>query len=116
MADVVHPLEVFLGLRGIEIRSLADGIGTMIGGGRMVLRIMGALAEFERDWIQVGTKVGHAAAKKRGKRRDRPPVLTEPQVRHAEAAMSPMREIVSGMAELQGVDRSDIQRTIGATR
>ena len=86
----------------------------MIAGGQMVSYIMGALAEFERDWTQVGTKVGVPAAENRGERLYRTPVLTEAQVRHAKASMSAMRETVPGVAEWHGVNRSTIQRAIGA--
>lgn len=51
IADLIHLLKLF-GDRGIEFRSLTDGIDTTTAGGRLVFHIMGALAEFERDLIQ----------------------------------------------------------------
>uniref|UniRef100_UPI000806EBB4 recombinase family protein n=1 Tax=Tritonibacter mobilis TaxID=379347 RepID=UPI000806EBB4 len=86
IADLIHLLKLF-GDRGIEFRSLTDGIDTTTAGGRLVFHIMGALAEFERDLIQERTKAGLRAAKKRGKRLGRPPALTDAQITHARTAI-----------------------------
>tara|TARA_R110002051_G_scaffold315989_1_gene395079 strand:+ start:9350 stop:9928 length:579 start_codon:yes stop_codon:yes gene_type:complete len=115
IADLIHLLKLF-GERGIEFRSLTDGIDTTTAGGRLVFHIMGALAEFERDLIQERTKAGLRAAKKRGKRLGRPPMLSPAQIAHAKAAIETKRETVSGMAEILGVNRSTVQRAIGAAR
>jgi len=48
IADLIHLLKLF-GDRGIEFRSLTDGVDTTTAGGRPVFHIMGALAEFKRD-------------------------------------------------------------------
>lgn len=112
IADLIHLLKIF-GDRGIEFRSLTDGIDTTTAGGRLVFHIMGALAEFERDLIQERTKAGLRAAKKRGKRLGRPPALTDAQIAHARTAIEAKRETVSGMAEILGVNRSTLQRAMG---
>ena len=114
IADLIHLLKFFED-RGIEFRSLTDGIDTTTAGGRLVFHIMGALAEFERDLIQERTRAGLRAAKKRGKRLGRPPALTPAQIAHAKAAISAKRETVTGMAEILGVNRSTIQRALGAS-
>jgi DNA invertase Pin-like site-specific DNA recombinase len=111
IADLIHLLKLF-GDRGIEFRSLTDGIDTTTAGGRLVFHIMGALAEFEHDLIQERTKAGLRAAKKRGKRLGRPPALTDVQIAHAKTAIEAKRETVSGMAEILGVNRSTLQRAI----
>lgn len=111
IADLIHLLKVF-GERGIEFRSLTDGIDTTTAGGRLVFHIMGALAEFERDLIQERTKAGLRAARKRGKRLGRPPALTDAQIVHAKTAIEAKRETVSGMAEILGVNRSTLQRAM----
>ncbi len=111
IADLIHLLKLF-GDRGIEFRSLTDGIDTTTTGGRLVFHIMGALAEFERDLIQERTKAGLRAAKKRGKRLGRPPALSPAQITHAKTAIETKRETVSGMAEILGVNRSTLQRAM----
>src|SRR4051812_6294284 len=47
-----------LGARGVSFRSLSDPIDTTNAGGRLVLHIMGALAEFERSVIVERTQAG----------------------------------------------------------
>ncbi len=111
IADLIHLLKLF-GDRGIEVRSLTDGIDTTTPGGRLVFHIMGALAEFERDLIQERTKAGLRAAKKRGKRLGRPSALTAAQIQHAKTAIEAKSETVSGMAEILGVNRSTLQRAL----
>jgi DNA invertase Pin-like site-specific DNA recombinase len=72
-----------LGARGVNFRSLSDPIDTESAGGRLVLHIMAALAEFERSLNSERTKAGLAAAKRRGKRLGRRPKLTTKQVESA---------------------------------
>ena len=76
-----------LGERGIEFRSLSDPIDTTNAGGRLVLHMMGALAEFERSLIAERTKAGLQAAKRQGVRLGRKPKLTPAQVAHARQLM-----------------------------
>jgi DNA invertase Pin-like site-specific DNA recombinase len=51
-----------LGARGVNFRSLSDPIDTASSGGRLVMHIMGALAEFERGLIVERTQAGIQAA------------------------------------------------------
>src|SRR5512135_3247749 len=53
--------------RGIGFRSLQEQIDTTTSGGRLVLHVFGALAEFERDLIRERTQAGLAAARARGR-------------------------------------------------
>jgi DNA invertase Pin-like site-specific DNA recombinase len=64
-----------LGARGVNFRSLSDPIDTASSGGRLVMHIMGALAEFERGLIVERTQAGIQAAKKRGVQLGRRPSL-----------------------------------------
>jgi DNA invertase Pin-like site-specific DNA recombinase len=82
-----------LGARGINFRSLSDPIDTESAGGRLVLHIMAALAEFERSLNSERTRAGLAAAKRRGKKLGRRPTLTPKKIERArrliEAGKSP---------------------------
>lgn len=69
-----------LGAQGIDFRSLSDPIDTTSAGGRLILHIMGALAEFERSLIAERTHAGLVAARKRGQKLGRKPSLTPEQV------------------------------------
>lgn len=72
-----------LGERGVGFQSLSDPIDTTNAGGRLVLHMMGALAEFERSLIVEHTRAGLKAAKRRGVKLGRKPTLTPAQVAHA---------------------------------
>jgi DNA invertase Pin-like site-specific DNA recombinase len=72
-----------LGDRGINFRSLSDPIDTESAGGRLVLHMMGALAEFERSLIVERTRAGLEAAKRRGRKLGRKPTLTSAQIQQA---------------------------------
>ncbi len=53
--------------RGVAFVSLTESIDTSTPGGRLIFRIFGALAEFERDLIRERTLAGLAAARARGR-------------------------------------------------
>jgi DNA invertase Pin-like site-specific DNA recombinase len=93
-----------LGGRGIGFRSLSDPIDTESAGGRLVLHIMGALAEFERSLIVERTQAGLQAAKKRGRKLGRPTKLTAAQVGHARALLA------------SGEDGRTVARSFGVAR
>ena len=52
--------------RHIGFVSLTEGIDTTTPSGRLLMHIMGALAQFERDLIVERTKAGQRAARERG--------------------------------------------------
>ncbi|XES00951.1 recombinase family protein [Streptomyces sp. S1D4-11] len=64
-----------------------ESLDTTTPGGRLVFHVFAALAEFIRELIVQGTHEGLAAARARGERIGRPPVMTEEQIRHARALL-----------------------------
>lgn len=96
-----------LGGRGISFRSLSDPIDTTSAGGRLVMHIMGALAEFERSLIVERTQAGLQAAKRRGRRLGRPTKLTPAQIGHARALLA-SGEDGRSVAQSFGVARSTL--------
>jgi len=72
-----------LGERGVNFRSLSDPIDTQSPGGRLVLHIMAAIAEFERALVIERTRAGLEAARWRGKKLGRPRLLTVKHVARA---------------------------------
>jgi len=93
-----------LGKRGVSFRSLSDPIDTTSAGGRLVMHIMGALAEFERSLIVERTQAGLQAAKRRGRKLGRPGKLTAAQVTHARALLA------------SGEDGRTVARSFGVAR
>lgn len=79
-----HLLETVATLdrRNIGFLSLTENIDTVTAGGRLVLHIFGALAEFERAIIQERTIAGLEAARARGRVGGRPRKLTEEAFLH----------------------------------
>jgi DNA invertase Pin-like site-specific DNA recombinase len=63
--------------RGINFRSLTEGIDTNTPAGKLLLHVIGALAQFERDLIVERTKAGIAEFKARGGRIGQPRKLSD---------------------------------------
>jgi DNA invertase Pin-like site-specific DNA recombinase len=62
---------------GAKFRSLSDSwADTTTPHGRLILTVLGGLAEFERELIKARTSEGRARAKARGVHMGRPPTLT----------------------------------------
>jgi DNA invertase Pin-like site-specific DNA recombinase len=73
LVDMINNLEG----KGIQFRSLTDGIDTSTGPGRFFFHIMAALAQMERELISERTRAGLAAAKARDKQGGRNPKMTK---------------------------------------
>jgi DNA invertase Pin-like site-specific DNA recombinase len=63
--------------KGAEFQSLTERFDTKSPAGRMIFQIVGAFAEFERELIRERTRVGMAAAIKRGVKMGRPRAVNE---------------------------------------
>ena len=83
--------------RKTSFRSLEDAwADTTTSHGRLMLIVLGGLAEFERDLIRARTSEGRARAKTNGKSLSHPPKLTPHQQREAirrRDSGEPVREI-----------------------
>jgi DNA invertase Pin-like site-specific DNA recombinase len=71
------------GKRGIGFTSLNDPVDTTTASGRLILQVLGALAEFERSLISERTQAGLSAARRRGRTLGRPKKLNGAQLDHA---------------------------------
>ena len=87
--------------QGAGLRSLTESIDTTTPGGRLIFHIFGALAEFERTLIQDRTQAGLAAARARGRKGGRRPVLNADKralaVRLYEERQTPISRICAMM-------------------
>ena len=96
--------------KGAGFCSLADAwADTTTGHGRLMLTVLGGLAEFERELIRARTSEGRERAKARGVHMGRPPKLTKHQKKEAlkrRDAGEPTREI----ARMFNVSHSTISR------
>jgi DNA invertase Pin-like site-specific DNA recombinase len=90
---------------GAGFKSLSDAwADTTTPHGRLMLTVLGGLAEFERELILARTGDGRTRAKARGVRFGRPPVLTAHQ----------RQEAVQRLAE--GATQADLARTYGVSQ
>ena len=91
-------------------RSLADPmIDTTSPHGKLILAVLGALAEFERSMILARTGEGRTRAKARGVRFGRKPKLSEYQVKEALARRA-NGESLAVIGRTYGVSHSTISR------
>jgi DNA invertase Pin-like site-specific DNA recombinase len=81
--DLLNTLAAVTGSKA-GFRSLGDAwADTTTAHGRLMLTVLGGLAEFERELIRTRTGEGRARAVARGQRMGRPPKLTPHQRREA---------------------------------
>ena len=100
--------------RGVSFRSLTENIDTSTPGGRLLLHVFGALAEFERDLIRERTMAGLAAARARGRKGGRPTVWTPEKVRAARQLHAAGDTDVASIARTLGVSRASVYRVLAS--
>ena len=99
-----------IGQQGAGFRSLGDPwCDTTTPHGRLMLTVLGGLAEFERELIVARTGEGRARAKAAGQHMGRPPSLTPHQRREA-LARRDAGETLTDIARTYGVSHTTISR------
>lgn len=98
--------------RGISLVVLKQGIDTSTPTGRLMFHFLAAIDEFQRELIVEGTVEGLAAARARGKVGGRKAKLSPGQVAHARQLYDARQHTVQQIAELLGVDRRTIYRSL----
>jgi DNA invertase Pin-like site-specific DNA recombinase len=102
--DLLNILDA-IGKAGAGFKSLSDAwADTTTPHGRLMLTVLGGLAEFERELILARTGDGRARAKAKGVRFGRPPSLTAHQ----------RQEALQRLAE--GVAQADLARSYGVSQ
>lgn len=97
--------------RGAHFRSLADQwADTTTPHGRLMLTVLGGLAEFERELIKARTTEGRVRAVARGVHMGRPAKLTRHQKTEALAALSAGEISQADLSRRYGVSQSTISR------
>jgi len=101
LLDIVHTIES----RDAKLKSLAEAwADTTTPVGKLLLTILGGLAEFERSLIAERTGEGRERARREGRRLGRPPKLTS----HQRALIAQWRA--------DGQDNAQIARALGVSR
>ncbi len=101
--------------RGVAIRILNLGVDTGTPAGRMVLTVMAALAQMEKEILAERTRDGLAAARARGRRGGRPPSLTAEQVEHLHA-LAEQGHSAAGIARILGTSDRTVRRHLDSHR
>ena len=102
--------------RGVYFQTVDDGLNTQGSTGKLVLHILGAIAEFERDLILERTRAGLAAARQRGKRLG-PPIKWRPEMaKRARELMAKDGLNADDAARLLKVSRRTLFRGLQAAR
>jgi DNA invertase Pin-like site-specific DNA recombinase len=108
--DLLNTLAAITG-RKAGFRSLGDAwADTTTAHGRLMLTVLGGVAEFERDLIRTRTSEGRDRAKARGVKLGRKPKLTERQKREAIRRRDQDGETVRDIARSYNVSHSTISR------
>ncbi len=108
--DLLNTLDV-VARAGASFRSLGDPwADTTTPHGRLMLTVLGGLAEFERELIVARTGEGRARAKARGQHMGRPPMLTAHQRQEALRALAAGTATQADLARRFNVSQSTISR------
>lgn len=106
LLDIVHTIET----RGATLKALADTwADTTTPTGKLILTVLGGLAEFERSLIRERTSEGRERARKAGRHLGRPFKLT-PYQREQALKMRQEGHDSAEIARILGVSRSTISR------
>jgi DNA invertase Pin-like site-specific DNA recombinase len=101
LLDITHTIDG----RGAKLKALADAwADTTTPTGRLILTVLGGLAEFERSLIRERTSEGRARAKKAGRHLGRPSKLT------------PYQRDMALRLRAEGQDNAEIARVLGVSR
>ena len=101
--------------RGVQFKSVTDGIDTSTSAGKFFFHVMAAMAEMERDLIRERTNAGLAAARARGRLGGRKPKMNAAKL---DAAKKLLRAgtPVSEVAKTLGVGRATLYRNLNADK
>ncbi|KRD19588.1 resolvase [Mycobacterium sp. Root265] len=102
-----------LGVRGIVLRSLREGIDTSNASGRMVAGVLASLAELELELGKERRTASRDARRARGQSIGRPKSLDESKVALAQR-MHTSGEAASTIAATFGVSRATVYRALAA--
>lgn len=111
MVDLVQALQE----KGIQFRSITDGIDTSTTAGRFFFHVMAALAQMERELVHERTMAGLKAARARGRLGGRKPRMDESKLKSAkhllQSGMGP-KEVAANL----GVSRATLYRSISVEK
>ena len=111
LVDMVQALQE----KGIQFRSITDGIDTSTSAGRFFFHVMAALAQMERELVHERTMAGLKAARARGRLGGRKPKMDDSRRKSAkhllDSGMGP-KEVAANL----GVSRATLYRSLSGEK
>jgi len=110
--SVLHLADLLVRFQETSIHfcSIAEGINTTTPGGKLIYHLFSAIAEFQREIIVENTVAGLEAARRRGKRLGRPPLLSVDDIVTAHYRAVKHGDAIAGLAAELGVSRLTLAR------
>lgn len=111
--------------RDISAELVARDVALSLGGavhdpadpvGRLLLNVLGMVAEFERDLLRARTREGIAIVRDKGRLKGRPPKLTPAQERHLVDVHVAGTHTIGELAVLFGLGRATVYRALDRAR
>lgn len=99
--------------RKVDLVVLDQAIDTSTPVGKMLFAVIGAIAEFERDLISERTRAGLDAARARGRKGGRRPVMTAEKAKVARQMYDSREHTMAVIARTVGVSRATLYRHLG---
>ena len=109
LKDLLHLIDQ-LNARGAGFQSLTEKIDTTTPAGRMMMQMVGAFAEFEREMIRERTQAGLAVARSEGRVGGRKPKLSPQQQAELVRGVQEERYSMAEAARLFGVHPATVSR------
>lgn len=104
-----------IGAAGAGFRSLTEAIDTTVPAGRMMMQMLGAFAEYEREMVRERTQAGLHAARAQGRHGGRRPKFTQAQRAEIIRMLAAGRSAAE-VARLFQVHRATISRLNAVSR
>src|SRR4051794_28514130 len=115
LRDLLHLMDQLEAAKA-GFRSLTEAIDTTSAAGRMMMQVVGAFAQFERDMIRERTRAGLAAAAAQGRKGGRRPKLSREQRAMVVHLVGTGEKTASDAARLFGVNPSTVSRLLADAR
>jgi DNA invertase Pin-like site-specific DNA recombinase len=105
-----------LKVRGVEFKSITDGLDTRGPFGQAMLTVLAAFNQLEHDTIVERTRAGLTAAREQGKVGGRPSVMNASKTKSARVLYETGEHTVAEIAKMLGVGVATVYRHLGEAR
>lgn len=100
--------------RGVTLVSVSDGIDSSTPAGRMMIGVLGSLAEYERELVKERTALKRRASQRNGIKFGRPRKVDDPRHIAIARQMKDEGHTAKDIAKYLGVSRATLYRYLGS--